>query len=78
MFFFLGPFFFSAQIAMVMANELLKLWRQPELRPYSGVELVLRHHGGGQRECKVAVELGDWEVGGEGDLSEKKEFKGGS
>ena len=64
--------------AMMVAKQLLKLWRQPELRPYSGVELVLRHHGGGEREREVAVKLGDWEVGGEGDLSEKKEFKGGS
>ena len=48
-----------------------KQWRQPELRPYSGVELVLGHHGGGEREREVAVELRDWEVGGEGGLSEE-------
>ena len=55
----------------MVAKQLLKLLRQPELRPYSGVELVLGHHGGGERERKVAVELRDWEVGGEGGLSEE-------
>ena len=63
--------------AKLVAKHLLKLWRQPELRPYSGVELVLGHHGGGKRERKVAVELRDWEVGGEGGLSGESEFHGG-
>ena len=52
-------------------QDLIGVWRQSELRPYSGVELVLGHHGGGKREREVAVELRDWEVGGEGGLSEE-------
>ena len=40
-------------------------------RPYHHPHDHQTHHN-------ITEELGDWEVGGEGGLSEEKEFKGGS